>query len=101
MNKLHIIGNLTSDPELRTTTTGKEVCTFSVAVKKIGKDEADYFKVSAWNERGKICNQYLKKGKKVSVVGPVSVRPYMNNKGDPAASMEVQADEVEFLSPKE
>ena len=104
MNKLTITGNLTGDPELRTTTTGKEVCSFTVAVnrpKKNGEDQgADFFKVSAWGERGKNCNQYLSKGKKVAVIGPVSVHAFTNSKGEPAASMEVFAEEVEFLSPK-
>ena len=106
MNSLHIIGNLTADPELRTTTGGKEVCTFTVAVNrrqrdKNGNTQTDYFRVSAWNERGRVCNQYLGKGKKVSVVGAVSVRPYTNSKGEAAANLEVLADDVEFLSPKE
>lgn len=104
MNKLTIIGNLTSDPELRTTTSGKNVCSFTVAVnrpKRNGQDQgADYFKVSTWNEHGISCSKYLEKGKKVCVIGPVSVRAYTNNKGEPAASLEVTVNEVEFLSPR-
>lgn len=104
MNHLTIIGNLTNDPELRTTKTGKEVCTFTVAVnrKKTANNQnpgADYFRVSAWEERGRTCNKYLTKGKKVCVVGQVSVRPYNNNKGEAAASLEVMADTIKFLSP--
>lgn len=102
MNKLTIIGNLTSDPELRTTTSGKNVCRFTVAVnrpRRNGEDQgADFFWVSAWNERGESCAKYLTKGKKVAVVGSVSVRAYSAKNGDPAASMEVKAEEVEFLS---
>ena len=105
MNSLHIIGNLTSDPELRTTTSGQEVCSFTVAVnrKKTQNNRepgADYFRVSAWGEKGKVCNQYLSKGKKISVVGPVSVHAYTNSKGDPVGQLEVKADDVEFLTPK-
>ena len=105
MQQLTIIGNLTKEPELRTTTSGKEVCSFTVAVnrKKTPNNQepgADYFRVSAWEERGRTCNKYLKKGSKVCVVGTVSVRPYTNNKGEASASLEVKADEVEFLSPK-
>ena len=104
MNSLHIIGNICSDVELRTTTAGQEVCNFSVAVnrrKKVeGQPEADFFRVSVWGERGKTCNQYLSKGKKVSVVGSVSVRAYTNSKGEPAGQMEIKADDVEFLTPK-
>ena len=102
MNKLIIIGNLVRDPELRTTTSGKEVCSFTVAVnrKKANSNEADYFRVSAWDGLAKICNQYLAKGRKVSVVGPVGVHTYQNNKGETVAQMEVRADDVEFLSSK-
>lgn len=105
MNKLIIIGNLTKDPELRTTATGLSVCSFTVAVNRKGsqqKDkekEADFFNVTAWRERGETCAKYLSKGKKVSVVGPVSVRTWESN-GKHGASLEVTADEVEFLSPR-
>ena len=105
MNSLHIIGNLTNDPELRTTSTGQEVCNFTVAVnrKKTQSNQnpgADYFRVAAWGEKGKVCKQYLAKGRKVSVVGSVSCRAYTKENSDPAASLEVKADDIEFLTPK-
>ena len=103
MNSLHIIGRLTKNPELRTTSTGLSVCSFTVAVNrkktKDGQQETDYFNVTAWRERGETCAKYLSKGKKVSVVGPVSVRTWESN-GKHGASLEVTADEVEFLSPR-
>ena len=105
MNKLTIIGNLTRDPELRTTTSGKNVCTFTVAVnrrKKVeGQQEADFFRVSAWDQLSDVCAKYLTRGKKVCVIGPVSVHAYSNNKGDPSANLEVLAQEVEFLSSRQ
>ena len=86
MNKLTIIGNLTKDPELRTTQAGKNVCSFDVAVKRrSGQEETDYFRVSAWNGLADTCARYLAKGRKVCVVGPVSVHTY---------------EDVEFLTPK-
>lgn len=109
MNKLTIIGNLTKDPELRTTTTGVQVCTFTVAVNKRQSSEqrqngqqpeADYFRVSAWREKGVSCSKFLEKGKKVCVIGPVSVRTYDGNDGKTRASLEIMADDVEFLSPR-
>ena len=105
MQQLMIIGNLTKDPELRTTTSGKEVCSFTVAVnrKKTANNQepgADYFRVSAWEDKGRNCNKYLSKGSKVCVTGTASVRVYTNNKGEAAGQMEVRADEVEFLSSK-
>lgn len=99
MNKLTIIGNLTRDPETRTTQDGKTVCTFSVAVnRRSKKDEADYFRVSAWNALGENCSKYLSKGKKVCVIGPVSVHAYQGNDGKPGASLEVMAQDIEFLT---
>lgn len=104
MNKLTIIGNLTGDPELRTTTTGKSVCSFTVAVNRRrrveGQPEADFFRVSAWDQMGENCAKYLAKGRKVAVIGSVSVRTYQTQSGENRASMEVQAQDVEFLSPK-
>lgn len=101
MNKLTIIGNLTRDPELRTTASGINVCTFTVAVnkrnKKEGEDEADFFRVSAWRGLADICGKYLAKGRKVAVVGSVSINTWEKN-GKHGASMEVNADDVEFLS---
>ena len=102
MNRLTIIGNLTADPEGRVTQAGKEVCTFTVAVNRRGKEQgADYFRVSAWNELAKVCKNYLAKGRKVCVIGAVRASAYTNKSGEAAASLEVMASEVEFLSPKE
>ena len=105
MNKLTIIGNLTADPELRTTQSGVNVCSFTVAVNRRRTQqnqnpEADFFRVSAWRELGVNCSKFLQKGRKVCVIGPVSVRTYQRNDGGAGASMEVQAQDVEFLSPK-
>ena len=105
MNKLTIIGNLTRDPELRTTSAGISVCDFTVAVnRRVRRDaqnaqpEADFFRVSAWRQLGENCAKFLAKGRKVCVVGPVSVRTYQANDGTTRASLEVTAEDVEFLS---
>ena len=101
MNKLTIIGNLCKDPETRTTQSGKTVCTFTVAVnRRGGQQEADYFRVSAWNQLGESCQKYLNKGRKVAVVGSVSVNAYTTQNGENRASLEVFAQDVEFLSSK-
>ena len=104
MNRLTIIGNLVRDPELRTTPQGKDVCSLDVAVnrrrKVDGQPEADYFRVNAWNELGKDCARYLSKGKKVAVTGSVSLSKREKD-GKFYASIEVYAEDVEFLSPKE
>ena len=105
MNKLFITGNLTKNPELRTTSAGKEVCTFTVAVnrRKTGNNqqpETDFFRVSAWDGLAKSCGQFLAKGRKVAVVGSVSVHTFQTQTGETKAQLEVNASDVEFLSPK-
>ena len=105
MNKLVIIGNVSNNPELRTTPSGKTVCNFNVAVnrrKKVdGQPDADFFRVSAWGELADVCQKFLVKGKKVCVIGSVGCRAYTNSRGEAAANLEVMANEVEFLSPRQ
>lgn len=105
MNHLTIIGNLTKDPEMRTTAAGVNVCDFTVAVNRrqrresqAGQPEADFFRVSAWRQLGESCAKFLTKGRKVCVVGPVSVRTYQTQDGTTRASLEVTAQDVEFLN---
>ena len=106
MNKVFIVGNLTRDPELRSTRDGIPVCSFTVAVNRrqrnaeAGQPEADFFRVSAWRQLGDICSRYLAKGRKVAVVGTVSASAYVGNDGQARASLEVTADDVEFLTPR-
>ncbi|MGN1370620.1 MAG: single-stranded DNA-binding protein [Aristaeellaceae bacterium] len=103
MNKLTIIGNLTRDPELRNVNTADgtvSVCDFTVAVNRRngGNNDVDYFRVTAWRGLGENCKKYLAKGRKVAVVGPVRCRTYQANDGGNRASLEVKAEEVEFLT---
>lgn len=107
MNRLDIIGNLTADPQTKTTPEGKTVCNFNLAVNRRtgqkdanGRDLADFFRISAWGKMGESCQKYLTKGKKVAVSGSVSTHAYMGNDGQPKASLEVFATDVEFLSPR-
>lgn len=108
MNKVFLIGNLTRDPELRTTASGASVCTFTLAVNKkrasnaqAGQPEADFFRVTAWRGLGESCARYLAKGRKASVIGSVSCRTYEGNDGKTRASLEIEADDVEFLTPRD
>ena len=101
MQKIFIIGNLTADPEMRTTPSGKAVTNFTVAVSRKGdKDKTDFFRCAAWGKTGEVCGQYLSKGKKVCVVGEVSARAFTDKQGEAKASLEVFVTEVEFLSPR-
>ena len=103
MNKLILIGNLTRDPETRTTPSGHTVCNFDLAVneRKGGQDSTTYFRISAWDKTGESCQKYLSKGKKVFVAGPVSARTYQTSGGETRVSLEVNANDVEFLSGKD
>lgn len=105
MNKVFLIGNLTRDPELRTTQSGLSVCTFTIAVNRrrasnaqAGQPEADFFRVTAWRQLGENCHKWLIKGHRVSVVGAVSVSTYQTQNGQTRAQLEVTADDVEFLT---
>ena len=104
MNKCIIIGNLTADPESRSTQSGKRVVSFTVAVNKKkndGTDATDYFRVSAWEKLGDVCAQYLAKGRKVSVFGEIHAGAYTNSQGKAVGTLELTAQNVEFLSPKD
>ena len=103
MNKIILIGNLTKDPETRTTPSGKSVCSFDLAVneRRGGQDSTTYFRISAWEKQGENCQRFLSKGKKVMVSGPVSARAYTTSGGETRVSIEVTANEVEFLSPRD
>ena len=99
MNKIIIIGNLTGAPELRVTQSGVSVCQFTVAVNGKRKDDgATFFRVTAWRALGETCHKYLDKGRKVMVCGAVSASAYTGRDGKPLASLEVTAEDVEFLS---
>lgn len=103
MNKAIIIGNLTSDPVERTTPQGVSLCTFTVAVNRRGGGEqrTKYWNVTAWRQLGVTCCEYLAKGRRVAVIGEADARAYTGKDGKPHCSLELTADEVEFLSPRE
>lgn len=107
MNKIFLIGNLTRDPELRSTQSGIPVCSFTVAVNRrsrqgaeAGQPDADFFRVTTWRQQAENCNRYLAKGRKVGVTGTLTLQSYTGNDGQQRYSLEVQADEVEFLTPR-
>ena len=106
MNKTILIGNLTRDPELRETPNGVPVCNFSIAVQRDfansdGEKVADYFNIIVWRAQGESCHKYLKKGRKVAVVGSLQTRNYEDSEGIKRTAIEVIASEVEFLTPKQ
>lgn len=106
MNKIMLIGNLTRDPELRSTASGVTVCSFTIAVNRRfaqqgGERQTDFFRINAWRQLGETCARYLSKGRKVAVIGELQARTYQSNDGTTRMSLDVSADEVEFLSPRQ
>ncbi len=102
MNKHIIIGNLTRDPETGTTESGVNWCRFTVAVnrryRKDGQPEADFMQVTAWRGLADSCGQYLKKGRKVAVIGESRASAWTGQDGKARGQIEIQATEVEFCS---
>ena len=103
MNKCFLIGNLTRDPELRTTGSGISVCSFTIAVTRrytgqSGEREADFIPVVAWRATAENCAKYLRKGSQVAVTGAIQVRNYETQDGQRRTATEVIADEVQFLN---
>ena len=102
-HKLTIVGNLGKDPEMKYTTDGKAVTTFSVAASN-RKDETVWYRVTTWDKQAETCNQYLHKGSKVLVEGALKAdaqgnpRVYQKKDGTWAASFDVAAENVRFLS---
>ena len=104
MNKIFLIGNLTSDPVPGATTTGKSVSNFTIAVNRKhkapdGSVPTDFFRIAAFGSIADTCNRYLSKGKKVGVIGELQTSSYEKD-GIKYFSTAVVAHEVEFLTPK-
>ena len=100
-----IVGNLGGDPELKYMQSGSAVCNFSVAVSETWRDrqtnenreKTTWYRVAVWGGQAEACNTYLAKGRQVLVIGNVSTRAYLNNNGEPAASLDLTARSVQFL----
>lgn len=106
MNKVFLIGNLTKDPEMRSTQSGVAVCNFTIAVNRrfrnpqTGQQETDFLNVIAWRQLAELCNKYLAKGRKVAVTGSIQTRTYEAKDGSKRTAWDIVADEVEFLAPQ-
>ena len=105
MNKICIVGNLTRDPELRATEQGNAVCSFTVAVNRRYRDQdgntpTDFIPVVVWRDLAENCAKYLAKGRKVAVSGALQIRSYTDRDGVKRWVSEIQANEVDFLTPR-
>jgi single-strand DNA-binding protein len=102
VNRVVLVGRLTRDPELRTTTTGKSVCSFTIAVNKRskptdGSPDADFFNVTAWDRTADFVTNYLTKGRLVAVDGRLQSRKYTTNDGQNREVVEIVAENIQGL----
>ena len=104
MNKFIGIGRLTKEPELRSTASGTSVCTFTIAVdrrfKQEGQQQADFIPIVVWKGQADNCAKYLHKGSQIAVCGSVQTRTYDDKNGNKVYVTEINAEEVQFLTPK-
>ena len=104
MNKILIIGNLGSDPEMRYTPNGQAVTSFSVATNYRyttsdgeRREETEWFRISAWGRLAETCNQFLTKGRQIYVEGRLRSRSYETREGQTRFTNEITANDVRFL----
>ncbi len=107
MNKVLIIGNLGSDPEMRYMPSGDPVTSFSVATNRRYKtrdgeqrEETEWFRINAWGRLAEITNQYLTRGSKIYVEGRLQSRSWQGQDGQMRFSNEIRAQEIQFLDPR-
>ena len=104
MNKVTLVGRMAKDPELKQTSTGKAVGSFTVAVdrrfKRDGQPTADFFNVVAWNKPAELINQYLHKGDRIALNGRLQTRSYQAKDGTKRYITEVVLEEFDFIGSK-
>ena len=101
MNTVMLIGNLVRDPEAKTLANGINLTTFTIAVNGRGKDaDTTYFRITAWRQLAENCSRFWRRAKKSRCLGACRLAPTRKKDGTGGASLEVNADQVEFLSPK-
>ena len=108
INVVAITGNLTKDPELRSTPGGTSVCKLRVAVNSRRKDQSgewvdkpNYFDVTVWGAQGENCSTYLSKGRPVAIDGRLDWREWETQDGAKRQSVEIIAESVQFLGSRD
>ena len=104
LNKIMVIGNIGTDPELRYTPAGNPVCSYRIAASRTytgsdgeKKEDTEWFTVSAWNKLAEVCNQYLEKGRRAYVEGRLRSSQWEGNDGQVRHRNEIVANTVLFL----
>ena len=100
-NKVIIVGNISSEVELKQTQNGTSVCSFNVAVNRFSKDtneqKVDFFTVVAWQAKAEFVSRYFSKGKPILICGRLENRQWTDKNGNKRISTEIIADEVSFV----
>lgn len=102
MNKVILIGRLTCDPVIKTTSIGEKCCKFAIAVNRNysgsdGERKTDFFNVTAWHGLGEAVSNHVKKGNKVAVSGSIELHKYEDSRGVTRTTVDIIAQDVEFL----
>lgn len=100
INKIVLVGRIARDLELRTTQSGKQVCDFSIAVKRSFGEETDFFNVECWGKQAENICKYQKKGSLIGVVGELRVDTYTKDNEDRKFYTYVLTDKISFLESK-
>ena len=103
--KVIMMGRLVSDPELRTTPQGVNVCSFRIAVdrrfqQKGEERKSDFFNIVAWRQQAEFVNRYFSKGRMILVEGELTTRNYTDKNGNPSTWYEIVADRISFTGEK-
>ena len=92
------IGRLTADPEIRTTTSGKTVCNFTLAVdRRFDREKADFFQAVAWSKTAEFITQYFHKGDQLLVCGPLQTHSFDAQDGRKITVTEIFVEEAQFV----
>jgi single-strand DNA-binding protein len=99
VNRVHLIGNLGRDPEVRYTKSGDAVCNFSIATteKWGGEEHTEWHNIVAWKKLAEICGEFLTKGKQVYIEGRIQTRKWEDNDGNPKETKEIVANNMTML----
>ena len=100
MNSVILIGRLTEDPELKTTTSGKSVVSTSIAVDRIGEG-TDFINIVAWEKTAEFLKNYFRKGAKIAIEGRLTSRSYEDRDGKKRTAYEVIIHHAEFCEKRE
>ena len=107
-NKVILMGNMTADPELKQTTSGISVCSFTIAVNRRGvkgtengQPTVDFIDIVAWRQSAEFVSRYFKKGNPILVCGQLQTREWTDKQGNKRYATEVVADEVSFVGNNE